>query len=225
MFEHFDKFFADHPEGRDYSDLVVMPPTADEAIEEWHDLEGSSLIKHPDEDSTFGVTRLALYIRARRMGQSHRFAEMIASQSPPRCMTDDVFFAGMQPWTADCTPQRKAKILAAAKAQGFTPSPDAIYHPGLARFPGDKEAFFTRSQGRGYIKQLCERRGWAAEGAVTVAARQPEDDMLAPKHCVPLSENIVREKAMDMIQENPGLKSLNRKQLREKVLERYGPTT
>jgi len=225
MLEHFDKFFEDHPEWRPYSDLVVMPPTAQEAIDEWPDVEFSDLVKHPDEDSTFGVTRLALYVRARRQGQSHRFAEMVASQSPPRCMTDDVFFAGLKPWTAEVTPQRKAMMLKLARAQGFEPSPDAIYHPGLARFPGDKEAYYTRAQGRGYIKSLCEKRGWAAEGAISVSARAPEDDMLAPQHCVPLAENIIRDKARDMIQENPGLRSLSRNKLREKVLERYGPTT
>jgi trehalose-6-phosphate synthase len=40
MLEHFDIFFEDHPEWRENSDLVVMPPTAEEAVEEWDDLDG-----------------------------------------------------------------------------------------------------------------------------------------------------------------------------------------
>ena len=221
MLEHFDSFFTEHPEWREYSDLVVMPPTASEAIEEWPDLEHSELIRHPDEDSRFGVTRLALYIRARRKGQTHRFAEMVAAQRPPKCMTDDIFMSGARPWHAEMTNHQQRAVL----QHGFKPAPDAVYYSSLARFPNDPEAFVTPEQGRGYIKKVCERRGWACEGEVNTKAQEPTKDLLAPENCVPLAEDIIRSKAVDMIKEEPALASLPRQKLREKVLERHGPTS
>ena len=225
MNAYYDTWFEFHPEWRDYADLSVVPPSVAEAIEDWPELEHSEIGRHPDVYSRFGVTRLAIYVMARRKGQTHRFAEMVATQRPPRCMTDDVFFAGLKPWGDAMAAPQKKKLLALARARGFEPPPEAIYQSGLARFPGDPEAFVTRGQGRGYIKQLCEQRGWACEGAVNVPAREPEKDMLDQRNCIPLAENLVRSKAREMIRENPGLKSLPAKKLREKVIERYGPTS
>lgn len=224
MFDVFNQFFDRHPEWKEFSDLVVMPPTATEAIEEWPDVEDSELLRHPDEDSRFGVTKLALYIRSRRLGQSHRFAEMVATQRPPQCMTDDVFFAGMRPWAAEMTPQQRAAVVRQSKARGFVPPPEAVYHSSLARFPNDPEAFVTKAMGRGYIKKLCERRGWACEGAVNVKSRPPEKDLLAQENCIPMAEDLIRSKAKDMIREDPGLRSLPPKRLREKVIAQYGPS-
>lgn len=222
---YIDHFFEQHPEWREYSDLVVLPPTAHEAILEWPEVEFSELIRHPDEDSQFGVTRLALYIRSRRQGQSHRFAEMVATQRPPRCMTDDVFFAGMRPWKATMTPHQRRAVMRQAQRHGFVPPADAVYHSSLARYPGDPEAFVTKAMGRGYIQNLCERRGWACEGAVNIKGRAPEKDMLAPENCVPLADDIVRAKAREMIRENPDVARLKPAEIKAKVIEKYGPST
>ena len=219
------QFFLNNPEWREYADLVVLPPLLSEAQEEFPELEESELERTPDVILPFGVTRLALYMKMRRSGLSHRFAEMAALQRAPRCMTDDVFFAGMPRLAEQMTPKVLRNVVAAARRHGYNPSPDATYHSGLARFQGDPEAFVTRSQGRGYIKRLCERRGWACDGAVTVAARPPEHDYADQSHATPMAEKLIQSHARDMVTKDPSLARLNRQALREKVLQTHGPST
>jgi hypothetical protein len=220
-----EQFFERNPDWRPYADLVVVPPTAEEAQEEWPELDGSELLDTENWMTSYGVTRLALYVKMRRTGQGHRFAEMIAAQKSPACMTDDVFFAGMPRLAEQMPPRQLQNVLASAKRHGFTPSADAVYHSGLARFQGDPEAFVTRSMGRTYIKRLCEQRGWACEGGVKVAARQPENDPLDKKNCVPMAEDLIRSNARKMIRQNPDLAHLPKQKLREKVLQKYGPSS
>ena len=223
--DRITEFFNSHPEWRQYADLVVMPPEPSEAIEEFEELDGSELTAHDDTMTSYGVTRLALYAKMRRDGQRHRFSEMIAMQQPPGCgITDKVFFQGV-PRLAEQMGDRQLKTLVAnARRHGFEPPADAIYQSGLARFPGDPEAFVTRSMGRHYIKRLCESRGWACDGAVSVSAREPEQDLLDDSQCLPMAPDLVRQNASRMARKNPELTRLTKKELRNKVLEQYGPS-
>jgi hypothetical protein len=106
---------------------------------------------------------------------------------------------------------------------GFVPPKNAIYFPNLARKKGDPEAYVTRAMGRSYIKKLLEKRGWESEGAVRVKGRQPENDPLDPKNCVPLADDIVKQYADKMIKQDPSLKRLKKSELREKVIAKHGP--
>lgn len=218
-----EQFFAEHSEWEPFADLVVAPPEREEALEEFPELEGAEVLTRGQEYTRFRVTRLALYIKTRRSGSTHRFAEMIAMQRAPQIMTDDVFFAGARPWAADITPARRALLLRQAKAQGFTPPADAVYYPDLARFPGDKEAYVTRAMGRGYIKKKCEERGWACHGGVQAVAREPDVDPW--EKCVPMAEDVIRQNAIRMIEKDPSLRRLKRKELRDMVLQKRGPST
>ena len=220
-----EKFLLSHPEWLPYADLVVVPPDAAETVEEFPEASGSDLLHDPGAMSTYGVTKLALYVRLRREGQAHRFAEMVAAQHAPSCNTDDTFFAGL-PRLAEQMPERQLNtLLANAKKHGYTPPADAVYQSGLARFPGDPEAFVTRSMGRGYIKRLCEKRGWACDGAVKVKAREPDSDPLADDKCVPLADDLVRSNAAKMIKKNPDLGRLTKAEMRKRVIQKYGPSS
>jgi hypothetical protein len=222
MDEQLTKWFDEHPEWRGNADLVCAPPTAEEIVEEFPDASETEITRTADALTSFGTTRGAVYMLARRSGQTHRFAEMVAMQRPPKCMTDDVFFAGM-PRLADQMGARQfAGIMTGAARVGFTPPADAVYHSGLARFQGDPEAFVTRAMGRGYIKSLCERRGWAVEGAVNVEARAPESDPFETS--VPLANDLINMSVANMVRANPSLKQKSRKQLRDMAVDKFGPT-
>jgi len=220
-----EKWFERHEEWRKYADLVLMPPEAVEVVEEFPEVDGSELLRDEYAMSTFGVTRLALYTKLRREGQSHRFSEMVATQRPPRCMTDDVFFAGLPRLADQMTPGQLKYYVAQARKHGHEPSADSVYHSGLARFPGDPQAFVTRSMGRGYIKKLCEERGWACHGAVESKGRQTESDPLADENCTPLADDIVNYRVREMVSKNPELKKRSRKELRREVLRKHGPSS
>lgn len=221
----FNQWLADHPEWELSSDLVVAPPQLWELLEDYPDAKDTEISRHVEDMTSFGATRGAIYMLARRKGQSHRFAEMAAMNRPPRCNTDDVQFRGI-PTIAhqqDGNPYMK-NILAKAKQRGFVPPAHAIYHSGLARYPGDHEAFVTPEMGRGYIRRLSEFRGSAVEGDMTIPHRPPDYDPLAPERCVPMAEDLIRANSQRMIAKDPALKKLKRKELRERVLQQFGPS-
>lgn len=215
---HLDRF----PDHRKHAEWLIVPPTAEEAVEQFPDLAGSSLAENDRNLIANGVTRLAFYCVVRLSGETHRMAEMLASQQPPGGMTDDVFFSGFGLLGDGMRPAQLESLIQSAKSQGFTPSAHHVYIPQLARFRGDKEAFISRSQGRGYIKRLLEQRGWEADGAVTTTHREPESDPLAPENCKSLGEDIIVDSARDMIKKDPSLKRLTRKELRQKVIDKHG---
>lgn len=108
------------------------------------------------------------YCECREQGTSHVLAEMFALASPPMSNTDREFLEGRcngnqftgQEWVAD-----RLKKQAEELGQSTT---GKVYVSGLARFPGDPEAWVS---GRGDVQRTLERRGWGSEGAVNVEAR------------------------------------------------------
>lgn len=215
--------FADHPEWLGHGDLILQPPQAAEIAHDFPEAAGTEICQRADTPTRFGVTRGAIYVLARRRGQSHRFAEMAALNRPPRADTDDVQFSGIPRVGEQSGDRYMAGILAKANARGFTPPADAVYHSGLARFAGDHEAFVTPDMGRAYIRSLCTARGWAAEGDVNVAARAPERDPL--DNAVPLAEDLVDRSIGQLVRRDPHLKKHSRKELREMAIAKYGPSS
>lgn len=217
-----ERFFDEHPEWLKDADLVYVPPSAREVVAEFPDSEGMDILRDENAMSSFGVTKLANYVQIRRTGETHRWALMLASQSGPALNTDSMFFQGMPRLYEQFGSQRALDhVLKAAAKHGFKPNPTDIYQPGLARFKGDPEAFVPATGGRGYIKKLCETRGWAVEGAVKVAARQPESDPLAPEKCVPLADDLVRARMRTAIAKNPEL-GRKPKELRAAIIAKHG---
>lgn len=224
MFEEVQEFIEEHPEWAVCPDFVISPPSLEE-LQGWYDEFTGELAIRYNELMAPGVSRGATYAQLRLNGQSHNFAEMIALQSGPGLDTDDIFFSGqgtlLNQFGSNKHVERFAKV---AKRHGYTPSPNDVYYPGLARFQGDPEAFVSRSMGRSYIKKLCEKRGWACEGAVKVEHRQPEHDPLAPENCQTLGEDVIRDRAMQMYKEDPSVAKMDRKELRKKIIDKHGPS-
>ena len=214
------EFVKNHPEWKPDIDLLVQPPCLEEALEEYPELDGSDALHGILWPS--GIPRVSLYFRSRRQGAAHRFAEMCACRRGPALMTDSVYFQGM-PKLADqfASDTQMKKVLAIAKRYGYKPNANDIYNPSIARFQGDPEAFVPASGGRGYIRRLCEKRGWGCEGAVNVKARPAERDPIAQSKL--LGRDIVARYESEAIKKDPSWKK-RRKELREKVIAEHAHT-
>ena len=219
------KFFRDNPEWRPYADLVAAPLDGTELRAEFPDADIEVLDRCLEYVSHHGyaLARGTIYVKMRREQASDRWAAMCALQQAPRIMTDSVFFEGFKRPGDEFDPHYAASLRKECAKRGFTPPTGAKYFPGLARFRGDPEAFVSQGDGRAYIQKLCAKRGWGCEGAVNIAGRQPEKDPFADENCVPLAEDLIRNKAREMITKNPDLKRIPKRELRERVLAKHGP--
>jgi len=215
-------YFVKFPQHERFVEWLIVPPSAEEAAGEYPELTGSSLMQNEFDLIMDGVTRLSFYVCLRLSGESHRMAESIAAQRCAMGMTDDIFFAGLGMLGDNMRPAQLQSLIDTAKAQGFTPTANHVYMPGLARFRGDREAFVSRSDGRSYIKKLIESRGWECEGGVNVKGRSPEADPL--DSAKPLADDIIADTARDMIKADPEVGKLSRRELRERIVEKHGFT-
>ncbi len=217
------EFLQDNPDWAACEDLLIQPPDAEEIEKGYPDADRELLARCREMLGRY-VTRGAQYTKMREAGESDKLAAMVSLRKGPVLSTDDTFFQGMQPLYEQFGSQKALdRNLAASKAQGFVPDKNAVYFPNLARRKGDPEAYVTRAQGRAYIRKLLEKRGWSAEGAVSVKGREPETDPLDRKNCIPLADDVIQRYAGKMLEKDPSLKRLSRKELRAKVIEKHGP--
>jgi hypothetical protein len=217
-----DSFFAANPEWVPFADLIVVPPSAADIIEESPDAEGCDMLKQPDRWVAEHVSMYALYQRIRMEGETHKWAEMIAMGEPPRIMTDAVYFANHPGRIEDMRPIEQAAMLSAAHRMGFKPGPNDVYCPSLAQRPGDPLAWVPPTGGRAHIRKVCEMRGLACEGSVTTKNRQPERD--PHETATKMAPDVIRDNAVKMIAKNPALRRKKPQEIRDMVLAQHGPS-
>ena len=162
----------------------------------------------------------ARYEKMIRNGVSPKLAEMFALQKAPQSLTDRELFQGYGPLESQFAgdPIGLAQVVRTAKRHGYKPNANDVYIAPLARFPGDPQAFVPPTGGRGYIKKLCEQRGWACDGVVKVKAKPLDKE----PESIPLAKDIVDEEVNARIQRNPDLKKKPRKELEAQVIEEHG---
>ena len=156
----------------------------------------------------------ARYEAIRDKGESHMLADMLAHQQPPGSHSDTQFLAG------HCNGNQFEKVpfvgeyyKKIAERNGVNVK-GSVYKAGLARFPGDPEAWISS---RADVKKICERRGWGARGAVNVTPRQVE------KPAGGLSSSIINEKIEDYLESVPQGEKVDIEGLREKIIEKHAP--
>lgn len=221
--EDVQQWLEAEPSNYEHLDLIVAPPLPDEAVLEFPDAEETQVLKHSESGIVgFPGSRLAFYMVLRRRGESHRIAEMLAMQRAPRANTDDTFFSGMGTLldSVDGNQKRLKKLVAAARRRGYEPSAGDAYFPNLADGEGDPDAFVSRSRGTSHIRKVCEKRGWECRGSVKVKAREPESDPYLNRK--PLGEDIIQRTAAVMMQKDPSLRSVPRRELRERIIDKHG---
>lgn len=211
-----EDFLNTHPEWRPYADLVFVPPNDAEILAEFPDSDNEVRANSQAGFPAVG----ALYVRMRREGSDDRWAAMCALRSPARGETTDTFWAGRKPFHEVYGEEYADIVRAVLKRQGITLKPGDEYMPELANRLGDKEAVVPFDGARSYIKNLCERRGMACDGAVKTEHRQPETDPW--EESVTLAPDLVKKNAQRMLKKNPDLRKLDRRELRAKVLEEHG---
>jgi hypothetical protein len=221
-----DEFLDANPDWAQRADLLVKPPTQEEILE-WHPDASEAILAAEGEPCRIGafvVTRGALYCHLRATGQSDRMSVMIAMQRGPGLNTDSVFFSGAKPLYNQFESQANLnRYLKNAKKHGFTPNKHSTYISSIARFPGDPEAFVDQSQGRSYIKKLIEQRGGRLNmQSMDVVWNEPASDPLAPENCKPLADDIVKMRARQMIQKDPSLAKMDRRELRQSIINKHG---
>ncbi len=175
----------------------------------------------PRDVADRGAACVKLYKKCLKNGCSPRFAEMLALQQAPRGFTDDVFLA--QRGTLDQQikdPEALRRITSNARKKGYAPKPTDYYDPGVARYPGDPEAFFNHGQGRGKLKEVLESRGVESEGAVTTKRREP---LVEPKKRVHrLHPRLVKRHMQRMVKENPDLARKDKREMVHEIVTKHG---
>jgi hypothetical protein len=225
----FDQWFTENPDWRPYADLVVHPPMPEELMKEFSNVSPEVLARCLEFVRECGgsVTRGAIYVRVRREGEERgenadKWATMLCLNAPPGVRTTDTFWAGRKHWTEVFGEKYANKIKQHLAHRGVSIRPTDEYMPELARFPGDPQAIVPFGGARSYIKNLCESRGWACDGAVNVEGREPDED---PYETAPrMDEKLVRQKGRQMVEKSPELGRLPREELRARVLDKFGPS-
>lgn len=142
---------------------------------------------------------------------------MLREGKGPTISTDNTFLEGHCNGSQfSGRPEMGDYLAGVARAGGQDPS-GKVYMSGLARYPGDPEAWVS---GKGDVQRVCEKRGWACEGAVTV--KSPKYNQVEPSKPF-LADDIAQQMADERIRDDPSLASMPRDQVVEEVKERHGP--
>lgn len=207
---------------------VSVPPDADEILKLYPDAD-LEVLRRCDElikrtvTAAYPVTRGALYVHSRNIGNSDTFAAMLAMRRSPGVDTDDVFFSGIHHLGHQMGDDQALNYVNAhIKVTGKKPPEGAMYMPGLARFQGDPQAFVSRSDGRTYIKRLIESRGGKCSRTMDVTWNEPESDPF--DNCVPLADDIIESRARQMAATDPSINQMDRRELRQQIIDRHGPS-
>ncbi len=228
---NLEKFFNDNPDWRPYADLVAIPPLPEELMKEFVDVSPEPLSRCMEYVSEGGglVTRGAIYTRVRREDKRDNYAQeadkwatMLCLNAPPGLRTNDTFWGGRKHFSEVFGTEYADRVRKGLAKKGVVLGANDEYMPELARFPNDPEAVIPFGGGRSYIKRLCGRRGWACEGAVEVEHRQPDVDPHTSG--VPMAEDLIVEKARLLAKADPKIKKLPRREIRERVLDKFGPS-
>jgi hypothetical protein len=155
--------------------------------------------------------------------QSPRMAEMLALRQSPRVMTDDTALSGIGTLDKQFRGDERylTRLTRDAQKHGYTPKATDYYMASLARFPGDPEAFVNHGQGRGHIRKLLERRGWAGDGLVKVKGREPESDP-HEERVHKLHPRIVERLRKQKLKENPDLARKDQREVRADIVSQHG---
>lgn len=163
-----------------------------------------------------GKEAIRHYLTMLRDGQTPRFAEMCATQTPPGVRGTDR--AVMQhrlngEWLDAMPKHQAASILAQARAAGIS-TEGKYYMSGLAdkRGPSDPAAWIDSASD---IKRVAQARNLHVTGIVEHVAH----DVPPPKP-KPLSESAIRKLMPKYRQENPSKKA---GELREMIIEKHAP--
>lgn len=156
----------------------------------------------------------AFYVTLRNNGESHNMAEICALRRAPGIETDDTFLSGLGTLADQFAGDEKQleQRVAVARANGYNPNVSDVYHPGLARFPGDPEGFIGHGRGKGHMKRLLEQRGTRCDDLGLRGRQSDPDDK--PK----LADDIGKQLGRKMVKKDPALLKVGVKERKQAVI-------
>lgn len=168
----------------------------------------------PSSVQVAGAEAVRHYLKMILDGQSPRFAEMCATQTPPGVRgTDRAVMQGRYngEWLDQMPPSQAKRILSEAKAAGIS-TEGKYYQSGLAdkRGPADPMAWIDSAAD---IKKVAQLRNLNVTGIVEHTAHE-----VAPPVSKPLSDSAMRSLLRRYKKEHPGKKT---GELREMITEKH----
>jgi len=164
------------------------------------------------------------YWDIRRNEASPKLAEMLALGIPPMSNTDREFLEGHdgngnQFAKGPLAEEEGNRLRKVAEAGGQNVK-GKVYLGGLARFPGDPEAWVSD---RGDVKRVIEKRGWKCQGSVEVTPDGKSDELAA----IYRESKIAPGPGLDMDEDGFIEPSSMNEEQRAKLLDRHlqGATT
>jgi hypothetical protein len=170
----------------------------------------------PEHIHRMGEHAAARYLTAIENGATEKFAEMVASQTPPGTRgTDRAFMEGRYAgnWMDGMPPQLANRMVREARAAGINTT-GRFYMGGLAdkRAHRDPEAWVDSVDD---VKRVAKKRRLEVHGIVDYVP--PE---AAPPKRVGLNPSIVKENVAKLLTEDPGMRT---EDAVEKVKDRMTP--
>lgn len=157
----------------------------------------------------------AHYERCLRKGTSPKLAEMFATGQTPGIMTDSVFLEGHCNGSQfQDTPHLGDAYAAEARRQGVDIT-GKVYLSGLARYPGDPEAWVSS---RGEVARILDQRGWGAEGAVTRKVTK-----VAEPNKIAVAEDLIQNEMETILENVENPTQVDTEDLREQIIEKRKP--
>ena len=150
--------------------------------------------------------------------ESERLAEMLDSGQTPHCISDQTYMKGHVSGSQFEKNQEMGDYYKSeAEAHGGNTN-GKRYVSGLARFPGDPEAWVT---GRDDIKRVIDSRpGWSCTGTVDINGRANSP---APKEAPEVADDLLDKYTIQVASTLPDPERIDLDDLRLQVKERIKP--
>jgi hypothetical protein len=139
---------------------------------------------------------LVRYLEMRLGGQSHKFAEMMATRSFPAIRTDSEYNKGRCNGNQfEAVPGLGNLLRKQAEAAGVSTTGKYYCH-GLAEYPGDPEAWVG---GRGDVLAVAKKKGMSVQGSVEYT--HPER---APMADVEIADDLIQREVEQVMARDGG---------------------
>lgn len=153
-----------------------------------------------------------------------RLKDILQSRQCPSSVTDRELFRNRGTLADQFNGDERTleKLVAKAKAHGYTPGTNDFYNSSLAAFPGDPLGFVPPTGGRAHIKKVVQMRDQDCEGIVNNKASRYRDPEITPDKEPKLNRKIVEKLAQREATLHPEKRRLTKQELREQVIEKHG---
>ena len=149
--------------------------------------------------------------------EERRLREMLEAQKAPNGISDCTFMrdtANGKQFEGNDSQGEHYRTVAESLGASTT---GKKYLSGLARFPGDPEAWVDS---RGDVERVLNKRGWGCEGTVNV---KPSEAKEAPEAGPAMAPDLVDKYATEIAMRDPHPELVDMADLKEQVVDKMAP--